>query len=158
MPLEILRYIKYPPNHYFSPQYPIILGNNKTFENLTKSTDELYIKIKFLNKYDKVDKIDITFSGEIKITYKDDSIPEPFDNGVEILIEKLSLFNFTQTLFDKHNSTFEKDEILILKHKEFKFPFDKFRLPSSYEFSSPTWKLSIEYRLTLTINPVIILV
>ncbi|OWB86929.1 hypothetical protein B5S33_g5655 [[Candida] boidinii] len=148
MSLEVLYHFKYPPNHYFSPQYPIILGNDKTFENLTKSTDELYIKIKFLKKLDKVDKINIIFSGEMKITYKDDSISKPFDNGVEISTETLSLFNFTQTVFDKHNSTFEKDEILILKHKEFKFPFDKFRLPSSYEFSCPTWELSIEYRLT----------
>ncbi|OUM56062.1 hypothetical protein BVG19_g5732 [[Candida] boidinii] len=148
MSLEVLYHFKYPPNHYFSPQYPIILGNDKTFENLTKSTDELYIKIKFLKKLDKVDKINIIFSGEMKITYKDDSISKPFDNGVEILTETLSLFNFTQTVFDKHNSTFEKDEILILKHKEFKFPFDKFRLPSSYEFSCPTWELSIRYRLT----------
>ncbi|OWB70169.1 hypothetical protein B5S30_g5635 [[Candida] boidinii] len=152
MSLEILYHIKYPPNGYYSPQYPVTHGTDKTFKNVTKSTDELYIKIKVLNKCDKVDKIDIIFSGEIRITYKDDSIPEPFDNGVELLTEKLSLFNFTQTLFDKHNSTFEKDEILILKYKEFKFPFDKFRLPSSYEFSCPTWKLSIEYGLALVLK------
>ncbi|OWB65595.1 hypothetical protein B5S33_g3216 [[Candida] boidinii] len=152
MSLEVLYHIEDPPNDYFSPQHPIIHGNDKNFKNLTKSTDELYVKIKFFKKLDKVDTIDIIFSGEINITYKHDSIPEPFGNGVEILTEKLSLFSFSQTLFDKHNSTFEKDEVIILKHREFKFPFDKFRLPSSYEFSCSTWKLSIEYRLTLELH------
>ncbi|OUM56051.1 hypothetical protein BVG19_g5710 [[Candida] boidinii] len=152
MSLEILYHIEYPPNGYYSPQYPVTHGTDKTFKNVTKSTDELYIKIKVLNKCDKVDKIDIIFSGEIKITYKDDSISKPFDNGVELLTETLSLFNFAQTVFDKHNSTFEKGEILKLNFKEFKFPFDKFCLPSSYEFSCPTWELSIEYRLALVLK------
>ncbi|OWB52788.1 hypothetical protein B5S27_g4370 [[Candida] boidinii] len=147
MSLEILYHFEHPPNGYYSPQYPVIGGRSTNSKNLSDLAGA-YFTVKFLKELDEVDKINIIFSGEIKITYKDDSISKPFDNGVEILTETLSLFNFTQTVFDKHNSTFEKGEIIILNFKEFKFPFDKFRLPSSYEFSCPTWELSIEYRLT----------
>ncbi|GME86038.1 unnamed protein product [[Candida] boidinii] len=151
MSLEILYHVEDPPNGYYSPQYPVIGGRYTNSKNLTDLAGA-YFKFKFLNKLDKVGTINIIFSGEIKITYKDDSISKPFDNGVELLTETLSLFNFAQTVFDKHNSTFEKDEILKLNFKEFKFPFDKFRLPSSYEFSCPTWELSIEYRLALVLK------
>ncbi|OUM53072.1 hypothetical protein BVG19_g2321 [[Candida] boidinii] len=156
-----------PPNGYFSPQYPIIGGTGTNFENLTKSTDDLYVKIKFLKKLDKVDTINITFSGELNITFEHQYTVEVYtadqlnrisrtrrynQTKVEILTEKLSLFNFTQTLFDNPKSTFEKDEEIILKFNEFKFPFDKFYLPSSYEFSCPNWQLSINYGLTVDLQ------
>ncbi|GME88363.1 unnamed protein product [[Candida] boidinii] len=145
-------FYEHPPNAYFSPQHPIIGGFCTISKNLAKRTSDSYFEIKFLKKLDKVDTIKVIFSGEIIISYENDSIPEPFYNGVKILTEKLSLFNFTQTLFDKHNSTFEKDEIIRLQCKDFKFPFDELRLPSSYEFSCPTWELSIKYRLTLDLQ------
>ncbi|OWB73010.1 hypothetical protein B5S31_g2740 [[Candida] boidinii] len=146
-----------PPNGYFSPEYPIIGGTGTNFNNLKKSTDDLYLNIKFLKKLDKVDKINIIFSGEIKITFEHQYTVQRWsiqynryvtETRTEILTESLSLFNFTQTVFNNRNSTFQQDQIIKLNFNEFKFPFDKFYLPSSYEFSNSTWKLSINYGLT----------
>ncbi|OUM53074.1 hypothetical protein BVG19_g2323 [[Candida] boidinii] len=164
MSLSVEFFYKDPPNGCFSPQYPIIGGTGTNSKNLS----EAYLRIKFLKKLDKVDTINITFSGEINITFEHYYILELYytpeelnrilkvrkytETKVEILTEKLSLFNFTQTLFDNPNSTFEKDEEIILKINELKFPFDKFDLPSSYEFSSPTWHLSVNYGLTVDLQ------
>ncbi|GME87407.1 unnamed protein product [[Candida] boidinii] len=148
MSLSVQLFYKVPPNGCFSPQYPIIGGKGASFKNIPK-TDDLYLKIKFLKKLDKVDTIKIIFSGEIRITYED--FPAIYTIPL-ILTEELSLFNFTQTLFDKPNSTFEKDEIILLKCKDFKFPFDEFRLPSSYYFMSTNWIFSIDYWITVDLQ------
>ncbi|OUM53076.1 hypothetical protein BVG19_g2325 [[Candida] boidinii] len=151
-----------PPNGYFSPQSPIIGGTAAYFNN------KAYLKFRFLEELDKVDRIDMIFSGEINITFKHYPTLEPYytpaelnrilkerkytESKVEILTEKLSLFNFTQTLLDNPNSTFEKGTEIPLEIDELKFPFDEIDLPSSYEFSSPTWQLSIKYKITVDLQ------
>ncbi|OUM53075.1 hypothetical protein BVG19_g2324 [[Candida] boidinii] len=151
-----------PQSGYFSPQSPIIGGTAAHFNN------KPYLKLDFLETLDKVDRIDMIFSGEINITFKRYPTLEPYytpaelnrilkerkytESKVEILTEKLSLFNLTKTLFDNPNSILKKGTAKTLRIDELKFPFDEFDLPSSYEFSSPTWQLSIEYKITVDVQ------
>ncbi|OUM51484.1 hypothetical protein BVG19_g587 [[Candida] boidinii] len=76
MPLEFLYHFEDPPNGYYSPQYPVIGGRSTNSKNLTELAAP-YFTIEFSQKLDKVDQINIIFSGEMKITYKDDSISKP---------------------------------------------------------------------------------
>ncbi|OWB68379.1 hypothetical protein B5S30_g3758 [[Candida] boidinii] len=119
--LSVEFFYENPPKGYFSQDYPIIGATGTNFPNLAKSTDDLYLKIKFLQKLDKVDTINIIFSGEINVTFEHYYTLQPYytpdqldnilkmrkhtETKVEILTEKLSL---PKSFLNKHYEKYFK--------------------------------------------------
>lgn len=161
-----------PPDGIFSPSFPVIAGLGSTGERFTGNPTSLRIKLKFLRKIDKVKKISLKFIGDAKIdriisskSGKDDDYNDDNSNLNVSKNDKdqqnIRFFNYKQVLVDFEDSThiptinkytkdqYEKNEELTLMFEEFRFPYETFILPSTYEYNSVTspWSLKIRYYL-----------
>ncbi|OWB82200.1 hypothetical protein B5S33_g822 [[Candida] boidinii] len=160
-----------PPDGIFSPKFPMIAGQGSTGERFTGNPKSLIMKLKYLRKVDRVKKISLKFIGEVIIDHrisskstKDDvygkgDIPKASKNGRDQ--QYIRFFNYEQVLVDFGDvdnissvnkyvkEKYEKNEEVSLIFEEFRFPYETFILPSSYEYKSFTssWSLKIRYYL-----------
>ncbi|GMF61364.1 unnamed protein product [[Candida] boidinii] len=169
-----------PPNGIFSPQFPVIGGSGCNGQLHSGDKEKLYLELKFLRKVENIESVTLSLIGKRTNQYyriiSDDNITfstlldilrkfELPKLTVQIFSKKAELFRHTQNLFNYKNDEvsmlsgdnracknhFEKDEILKLKFDEFRFPYERRQLPSTFSYFNFSWRLRTKYYLKVEV-------